>query len=177
MLHSKNIYSTNDAEALKVFKSRITNELQYETYVELALWYMNAGLMKEAFAVMEQCPSNPVADYLSAYLADKLNDASKCDSYLQKALKGDDKYVFPYRDEYVDILKWAESKVPFWKTKYYSALLYWSKQQTEKAAWYFDQCGSMPDSYGFYLTRGTFRQRDGKDAEPDLLKALSLNPE
>ena len=170
-------YSTKDPGALKVFKSGITNELQYETYTELALWYMNAGLTKEAFEVIQQSPSHPIADYLAAYLAEKNNDAAKCDTYLQKALKGDDKYVFPYRDEFVDIFKWAESKAPLWKTKYYSALLYWSRQQNEKAAWYFDQCGNMPDSYGFYLTRGTFRQKEGKDAETDLLKALSLKPD
>ncbi len=170
-------YSTKDPAALQVFKSRITNELPYETYTELALWYMNAGLLKEAFEVIGQSPSNPISDYLGAYLADKLNDASKCDLYLQKALKGDDKFVLPYRDEFVDIFKWAESKVPIWKTKYYSALLYWSKQQNVKAAWYFDQCGEMPDSYGFYLTRGTFRQRNGGNPEQDLLKALSLSPD
>ncbi|HOB84453.1 MAG TPA: hypothetical protein PKM76_08440, partial [Bacteroidales bacterium] len=170
-------YSTKDPAALQVFKSRITNELPYETYTELALWYMNAGLLKEAFEVIGQSPSFPISDYLGAYLADKLNDASKCDLYLQKALKGDDKFVLPYRDEFVDIFKWAESKVPIWKTKYYSALLYWSKQQNEKAAWYFDQCGEMPDSYGFYLTRGTFRQRNGGNPEQDLLKALSLSPD
>jgi len=169
-------YSTKDPAALQAFKSGITNELPYETYTELALWYMNAGLIKEAFDVIGLSPSNPISEYLGAYLADQLNDASKCDLYLQKALRGDDKYVFPYRDEFVDIFNWAESKIPFWKTKYYSALLYWSKQQNEKAAWYFDQCGEIPDSYGFYLTRGTFRQRTGGNPEQDFLKALSISP-
>lgn len=43
--------------------------LNYETYIELALWYYNAGLENEAISVMELCPENPIADYLSAYLA------------------------------------------------------------------------------------------------------------
>jgi tetratricopeptide (TPR) repeat protein len=167
-------YSKKDPEDLKIFKSRITGELDYETYIELALWYMNAGLDDEAFSVMEICPANPVADYLSAYLAEMRNDASKCDFYLQRALKADDKLVFPYREEYVDILAWANKKAPGWKTKYYSALLFWSRQQNEVAGKFFDECGEMPDSYSFYLTRGTFRQRTGSDAEPDFIKALSL---
>ncbi len=168
-------YSSKDPEALRIFKSRITNELSYETYVELALWYVDAGLLKEALAVLENATPNPVADYLAAWIADKLNEASKCDLYLQRALKADDKLVFPYREEYADILGWADKKVPSWKTKYYSALFYWSRQQNEKAERYFNECGQTPDSYSFYLTRGTFLQRTGKNAEPDLLKALSLN--
>jgi len=167
-------YSKPDPASMEVFKSGITGELDYETYIELALWYINAGLEEDAYAVMELCPANPVADYLAAYLADLKKEASKCDFYLQRALKADDKFVFPYREEYVEILSWADRKAPFWKTKYYSALLYWSRQDTETAANYFNQCGETPDSYSFYLTRGTFRQRTGADAEPDFLKALAL---
>lgn len=168
-------YSSKDHEALKTFKSRITNEFSYETYVELALWYSNAGLLKESLVVLENSVPHPVADYLAAWIADQLNEAPKCDLYLQRALKADDRLVYPFREEYADILEWADKKTPSWKTKYYAALFYWSKQQNEKAEKYFNECGQTPDSYSFYLTRGTFMQRTGKNAEQDLLKALSMN--
>lgn len=167
-----------NAKTKSRFSSKITNELSYETYIELALWYYNAGLLNEAFAVMEICPEAPVADYLTAYIAFLKDDAVKSQFYLQRAIKADDKLVFPYREEYAEILNWADKQQTSWKTKYYSAILYWNRQQKKAAEKYFNECGNQPESYSFYLTRGKFFNDQKKaDGEDDFLKGLEYGPD
>ena len=85
--------------------------------------------------------------------------------YLEQALKADDKLVFPYREEYAEILAWADKQQPSWKTKYYSALLYWNKRQFDVAKKLFTECGDEPKSYSFYLSRGRFFEEGGKTSE------------
>jgi predicted Zn-dependent protease len=165
-------FSVRDTISRHAFTSKITSELKYETYIELALWYFNAGLENEAAAVMEMCPENPLADYLSAYLAQQRKDEKKSEFFLERANKAGDQLVFPFRDEYAPILKWADQKQPNWKVKYYSALLYWSKAQNDVAEKYFTDCGDMPDSFSFYLTRGSFKKQTGGNEESDYLTAL-----
>jgi len=165
-------FSVRDTITRNGFTSKITSELSYETYIELALWYFNAGLENEASAVMELCPLNPLADYLSGYLASRRKDEKKASFYLERANKANDELVFPYRDEYGPILKWADQQQSNWKVKYYSALLYWSKGQTDVAEKYFTDCGDMPDSFSFYLTRGNFKKQTGGNEESDYLTAL-----
>ena len=53
---------------LKSFKDLIRNELPHETYLELAVEYVNLGLEDEAIKVLEQSPSYPTVYYWLAYL-------------------------------------------------------------------------------------------------------------
>lgn len=167
-------YSLGDELSKTNFLSRITGEFKYETHIELALWYFNAGLQDEALSVMEICPENPVADYLTAYLMSLKNDAAKAQFYLTRAINADDKLVFPYREEYAAVLDWADKQQESWKTKYYSAILYWNRMRNDIAEKYFNECGDQPDSYSFYLSRGRFTDETGGRAEADYLKALKL---
>jgi tetratricopeptide (TPR) repeat protein len=121
---------------------------------------------------MELCSVNPLADYLSGYLASRRNDEKKANIFLERANKANDELVFPYRDEYAPILKWADQQQPNWKVKYYTALLYWNKGQDDIAGKYFNDCGDLPDSYSFYLTRGNFKMQSGGGQESDYLIAL-----
>ena len=52
---------------LNNFKSLIRNELPHETYLELAVSYVNRGLNYEAEKVLENAPSYPVVYYWLAY--------------------------------------------------------------------------------------------------------------
>jgi len=166
-------YLKQNAETKSRFTSKISNELDYETYIELALWYYNAGLLNETYAVMEICPEAAIADYLTAYIAFLRNDDVKSQFYLQRAINADDKLVFPYREEYVDILEWADRQQQSWKTKYYSAIFYWNRQQRKVAEEYFNECSDQPQSYSFYLTRGKFFNEQNKaDGERDFLNGL-----
>ena len=166
-------YLTSGASAdLKNFTTGISTELKYETYIELALWYYNAGLGNEALEVMKLSPQHPVADLLTAFLAFRKGDEKNADFYFNRFVNADDKLVFPYRQEYREILEWADMRQSSWKTKYYNALFYWGAGRNELAEKYFKECGDSPDSYGFYLARGNFEKQNGGDEEADYLKAL-----
>ena len=167
-------FSVRDTITKIAFTSKITSELKHETYIELALWYFNAGLENEASLVLESCPENPLADYLSGYMAFSRKDEKKSNFYLDRANKASDELVFPFRSEYGPVLKWADQQITNWKIKYYSALLYWSAGQTAEAEKYFTDCNDVPDSYSFYLTRGSFKRQTGGNEESDYLKALKL---
>jgi tetratricopeptide (TPR) repeat protein len=121
---------------------------------------------------MKLSPRHPLADLLTAYLAFRRGDEKNVDFYFNRAVNADDKLVFPYRPEYREILNWADEKQSGWKTKYYCALFYWGTGQTELAEKYFKECGDNPDSYSFYLARGSFEKQNGGDEEPDYQKAL-----
>ncbi len=169
----ENYYSGNDSLSKSIFTSGINAELKYEVYIELALWYFNVGLINESVSVMELCPENPLADYLTAWLSSMNNNEIKSRFYLERALKGSAELVFPFRDEFAPVLKWADQKESHWKTKYYSALLYWSKGQNKVAGTYFSECGDKADLYSFYLTRGSFFKQTGSGGEEaEYLKAL-----
>lgn len=167
-------FSSRDTLARKAFTSKISNEFKSESYIELALWYFNAGLESEASEVMSLCPENPLADYLTAYLAFRNNDPGKSNFYLGRANKASTEFIFPYRNEYGPILKWAGKQQPGWKVKYYNALLYWSKGQLDLAKEYFNDCRDEPDNFSFYLTRGNFIKETGGNEESDYLKALKI---
>ena len=57
-----------DQKNLNAFTSMIRNELSHETYLELALGYVNLGLNEEAIKVLEVAPSYPIVYYWLAYL-------------------------------------------------------------------------------------------------------------
>lgn len=166
--------TSGDSASLKKFVSGINTEFKAEVFISLALWYYKAGLDNNAMEVMKLSPAGPLGDLLTAWLASLMKDEKSSDFYLGRALSGDDKLVFPYRDEYSDILKWADKRRPGWKTKYYTALLLWSRGDTDKASVLFNECSDLPDSYSFYLSRGSFLKQTGGNEEPDYLKALQL---
>ncbi len=165
-------------ESLKAFTSAITNELAYETYLELALQYAKIRLTDEAIQVLEQSPAYPTVYYWLAYL-NKDVAPLETTKYLKKAEELSPAFVFPFRLESVPVLEWAKEKSNSWKTKYYLGLIYWSKLQPEKAKELFEQCGDTPDFAPFYLSRGTLHQGDSDKnsfADRDFRKAVELDP-
>jgi Flp pilus assembly protein TadD len=170
-------FSLNDSVSKQRFTSKIACEFASETYIELALWYKNAGLNDEARIIMDLCPPGALADYLSAYLARLSGDTLKCMEYIHRAIAADDKFIFPFRAEYEEILKQADKAEPSWKTKYYLSLLYWSRNRDKEAGILFNECGEQPGSYSFYLARGNFREMNGSDGEQDYLRAARLGAE
>jgi tetratricopeptide (TPR) repeat protein len=140
-------------EKLNTFNAYIRNELPYETYLELAVEYVNLGLENEAAKVLGQSPPYPVIYYWLAYLSRNAS-AEKSNNYLEKALEMSPHLVFPHRLETIPVLNWAIEKNQSWKSKYYLGLLFWHILKTDKAAELFEQCGDIPDYAPFYIARG-----------------------
>jgi tetratricopeptide (TPR) repeat protein len=163
---------------LSDFKSLIRNELPYETYLELAVEYVNMGLDDEAIKVLEQSPEYPVVYYWLAYLY-RNSSLEKSNLFLRKAEELSPFLVFPHRLETIPVLTWAVEKDQSWKSKYYLGLLYWHILRTDEAAALFEQCGDIPDFAPFYISRGTiFRNIQSEYCHPcnDFSAAVRMDP-
>ncbi|RIJ46813.1 DUF5107 domain-containing protein [Maribellus luteus] len=151
------------------FASVLNYEMPQQICLEQAIAYHDLGCDDKAVKILQVVEPGPIGNYWLAFLT---ND----NAYLDKALSGSPCLVYPSRNETYELLKGAEEKVPSWKTKYYLALLTWSKGNKEEAGLYLKACNSEPDFDAFYLTRYHFMKGNkAYDGEPDLLKALELN--
>jgi tetratricopeptide (TPR) repeat protein len=96
---------------------------------------------------------------------------------LSEALQAPPYLVFPFRAETGEVLRWALTKKPHWKTKYYLGLLCWSKDRLDLAKKYLAECANEPDYAPFYLTRGNLFRMDSPEAAlNDYRNALRLGP-
>ena len=83
--------------------------------------------------------------------------------------------MFPFRQETAEILQWAETRRPHWKTRYYLALVYLSKDRVESAQELLSACGAEPDFAPFYLVRGNLlRSQKSLSALNDFKRAREL---
>ena len=162
-------------ENLDQFRSMIRNELPSESYLELASYYLGLKLFENAALVLQQAPAHPMVYYWLAYLNDLARQPQKADDYLSKAIEQSSWLVFPFRQESADILGWADSQKPHWKTKYFLALLLWGKDRTEAAREQFAACGNEPSFASFYVTRANFlKAGQSGDALSDYKRAFEL---
>ncbi len=153
------------------FTSTITNEMPYQTYLELCMIYYGFGLKNDALLVLDKSPSHPLITVWKAYLKDD-------PSLLNEVTAASPAYVFPYRTETVSALTWALSKNTNWKFKYYLAINYAAIQRDEDAMRLFQSCGQEPDYAPFYLTRAAMlRSKDEKQELMDLQTAQKLAPD
>jgi tetratricopeptide (TPR) repeat protein len=159
------------AENWARFTSTITNEMPYQTYLELCMLYYGLGQKSDALSVLEKAPVHPLVTLWKAYLKD---DAV----ILNEVAAASPAFVFPYRTETVSALKWAVSKNNNWKFKYYLALNYAAIQRKEDAMKLFRECGQEPDYAPFYLTRASLlTPKDEKQELADLQTAQKLTPD
>jgi tetratricopeptide (TPR) repeat protein len=172
------LYLTSPGQSsLDSFRRMIRNELPDETYIELALHYVNLGLNEEAVQLFEFVSEHPTSCYWLSYLF-KEEDSEKSRMYLDKAQELSPLLVFPYREESIPVFQWAEqADTQEWKAKYYLALILWSKGRVEEARPYFDACERV-DFAPFYLARGHFyRSIDILQTRMDFEQAVKIDPE
>jgi tetratricopeptide (TPR) repeat protein len=137
------------------FRSMIRNELPHETYIELALHYVNLGLNEQAVELLKFVPDYPTAVYWLAYLLREEN-LQQSRLHLDKAQSLSPWLVFPFREESIPVFEWAIQSDPAdWKAKYYLALIFWSKGRIAEAQSLFDLIDHT-DFAPFYLARGHF---------------------
>lgn len=157
------------------FNAIFRGELPQENYLELASFYVGLHLYGDALKVLEQAPTHPIVSYWLAWLNHQVNREAKVDGYLKEAIELSPTLVFPFRQETAEILAWAESKRPHWKTEYYLALVYLSKDRVEKGLELLNACGTEPVFAPFYLTRGNLlRSLKSPEALGDYKRALEL---
>ena len=159
------------AENYSRFTSTITNEMPYQTYLELCMIYYGFGLKDDALLVLDKAPVQPEITLWKAYLKDD-------PSILNEVASASPAYVFPYRTETVSALTWAMSKNTSWKFKYYLAMNYVAIQRDADAMKLFQSCGQEPDYAPFYLARAALlRPKNEKQELLDLQSAQKLAPD
>jgi Tfp pilus assembly protein PilF len=159
------------AENYARFTSTITNEMPYQTYLELCMIYYDLGQKDDALLVLEKAPVQSEVTLWKAYL--------KSDpSMLNDIVSASPAFVFPYRTETISALTWAMSKNSSWKFKYYLAMNYMAIQRDADAMKLFQACGQEPDYAPFYLARAVLlRPREDKQELMDLQTAQKLAPD
>jgi Tfp pilus assembly protein PilF len=161
----------NSSENLSRFTSAITNEMPYQTYLELCMIYKGLGQQDDALALLDKAPSHPLVMLWKAYLK---NDAS----LLNEVASASPAFVFPYRAETVSALTWALTKNNSWKFKYYLALNYGAIRRNVECLKLFLECEAEPDFAPFYLSRASLvAHSDEKQEFMDLQTARKLAPD
>jgi Tfp pilus assembly protein PilF len=156
------------------FKAGISNEFPYQSYLEIASVYLNVNQYDNAASILMLSPAHPLVDIWLAFVKSKINEDHEVD--LARAFDAPAEFVFPYRQESIEILKWAATISDSWKIDYFLGLIFWSKNRLSEAAEHFQSCGSKPDIPSFYITRSTLMaQYTNTDKEADLKRAYELN--
>ncbi len=146
-------------------------EMPHEVGLELAIKYYHLGDTNEAVRILSMFGDHPIVKYWLAWLAGS-------PVILKEAVALSPAFVFPFRNETAEVLKWAMKQNNSWKTKYYLALIQWHKENLNKAEELFSACGNEPGYSAFYLSRGDFNQSYAPEkVEVDYLRALSLDKE
>ncbi|OGD20075.1 MAG: hypothetical protein A2W03_00155 [Candidatus Aminicenantes bacterium RBG_16_63_16] len=134
------------------FAALIRNELPHETYLELAMTYLELGLEAEAVKILGMSPGRPESDLWLAYLhRDKDPDRSR--TFLKRALESPPELVFPSRRDSLPVLSWAAPQTHDWKADYYLGLLLWQLGRVDEAKPLWTKLGETPAWSPFYLAR------------------------
>lgn len=115
-----------------------------DNYLELAISYLNDGLLKEAEEVLlRYSGKNPFFDYYLGYIHDKQGQKQKANNYFNKAAGYPVDNIFPYRLESVEVLKKAIEYNPNDGKAYYflGNILY--EKQPELAMHYWDKASEL----------------------------------
>jgi tetratricopeptide (TPR) repeat protein len=151
----------------------LKNELPEETMLELASFYLDLGVVSEVEKILTLLPAHPLALYQLAYL--RKSDKEKSKILLKKANDLSTSMVFPFRTEFIPVLKWAEENSDHWKPSYYHALLMHDKNKHTEALQMVRRLEDKPDAAPFYALRALWSKGDPKASEADLKRAMSLD--
>ena len=152
--------------------NRVRCELPHETFLELVIWYANAGLTDDAISVLEiALEKKGIIDaelrYWLAYL-------KKDKSLLAAAEKAPSDFCLPFRPESRLVFRWAKENGSSWKNIWYLAVLDAFLERTDEAKTLLNSCDNDPDWAPFYAFRAAFV---AADAEKDLKYAMTLEPD
>jgi tetratricopeptide (TPR) repeat protein len=137
--------------------ARLAEFKSYESYLEMALFYVRVGRVDDAVRLLENAPLQPeVCSWLAYLLKDAARERSE--AWLDKALSLSPLLVFPFREESIPVFEWMSAARPdAWKPKYYLALVLWGKGRIDEARELFDRCGSA-DFAPFFMARATLEK-------------------
>jgi tetratricopeptide (TPR) repeat protein len=168
--------NTKDPADREEFAGLIRQEMPHETYIEMAIQYVEWAMEEEAMTVLDLAPEHPMVLLWQARLLDRAGNKTKAGALLNQAAASSPYLVFPFRPEMTGLFTWANSMAPSWKWQYYQALTCWQHNQPDKARNLFDSCGNDPDFAPFYLAKARLFQEDPAIVQASVEKAYALDP-
>lgn len=178
----------NDSKAGSIFKS-LTELMrnQPETYLELAVTYMNNGIIAEAESILlradqsadKRLKNYPTIKYYLGYFNDISGDKSAAKEYFTEAVSMPVDFCFPFRLETVKVYETAISYFPKEANTYYYLGNLLFEKQPDLAMHYWKQATEQnPDFAMAYRNIGwgyKYHQKDLKKAINSYEKAISID--
>ncbi|MDQ2719617.1 MAG: DUF5107 domain-containing protein [Bacteroidota bacterium] len=148
-------FQNKNAATKAAFTELIRDELPQQTYLDLAVWYYQLGLLDECKSVLDACPQKD--DEILYWLAWLHKDDRDAVMYFEKATNGNAYMIFPFRAETAPVMQWAVTKSTDWKSRYYLALIYAYQNKKEKALQLLENVSSPENFAPFYVLRSRLR--------------------
>ena len=151
-----------------------------QNYLELAVGYLNDGLLSEAMDVLHRFNGiNPLVNYYLGYLLDKKGNKTEAEKYFKTGSEQSVDYCFPFRLETIKVLETALKYHPNdGKAYYYLGNILYDKQPQKAIEYWENAVKNNPDlaiayrnlGWGYYHHSG-----DGFKAIAAYEKAMALN--
>lgn len=159
----------------------------HNTYLELAIDYMEAGLLEEAGAVLDLYLEQdiekkyPLIFYYKAYCMGQLGKEKQALDFIGQAEHACSDYCFPHRLEDIKVLEYAVSKQESCaKANYYLGNLWYDKKQYDTAIACWETSRNIDESFPTVhrnLGLAYFNKRGNpKKARKSLERAVALDP-
>ena len=154
------------------FTFHVRNEFPEQTYLDLADWYEDAGLLDEARELYGLAPKNILAQVRRAYLERCAGNYEAAARALEEAAKLSVRFAFPFRRATRAALAWAAESGASWKFRYLLAVQRAAQGGTdEEVNALLAACDDADDAVVFHF-RGL--RRTGPARRVDLRRAASL---
>ena len=171
----------NEAEKqLRSLTQKMRNNEQ--NYLELAVGYVEDGLLNEAAEVLARLENNhPILNYYQGHIQQKMGNSAAAKSFFEKAQNIPVDYCFPYRLQTVPVLRAALKVYPNdGKAWYYLGNILYNKQP-EKAVEYWKKAVQFaPGLAVAFRNLGWAYYRYYNNYDEAILwyeKAMDLNPD
>ncbi|MBC7363127.1 MAG: DUF5107 domain-containing protein [Candidatus Aminicenantes bacterium] len=161
---------------LRHFQQAIKNEFPEQTYLELALHYLEIGEEETALKLLSLAPQTAETLAWQAYLL-QYYDSKNSNTKLDESVSASPYLVFPFREESIPVFVWASQRRPdCWKFRYYLGLIYWHKDRMQETRQMFETL-DQADYYPVFISRAYLWYQETDKARTDLRRALELSPE
>lgn len=172
-----------ESEAVQLKLQRILSD-DYQYFIDLACYYMDAGLPGDAHEVLRTAWSqkeNAMTAYLGAFLSHQIGDTRAESTWLEKARGASPDFGFPSRLEEVLALQFAlEKDFQDSKAKYFLGNFFYAHERCDEAIQLWTEALDGMDAYDVLFRNlgiGAWQRKNNPSAAIEWFeKALALNP-
>ncbi|MBX2922518.1 MAG: DUF5107 domain-containing protein [Chitinophagaceae bacterium] len=164
-------FMQKNAEKLKDFSNLIKKEMPEQVYLELGIWYYTLGFPERSSGLLRVSPGNPECRYWLAFIERRSENAMYL---LHEAQKSDPHFVFPFREESMEVFQWANTTKRDWKAVYFMSLIHLFRNNIGMAKELILSIDDENPAFApFYALRSQLFE---KSRIEDLNKAIALAP-